>query len=281
MKRSIILVICTVCTLGFNQAHTQIRRSLPEAITPRPDNPVLASTPQQPTRLPTISIYETPYSFTKSYPDWRRLWINTATLCGAYLGSFAVLCALPEDATSWNRKAIISVPPLKRWWRNNFELGPEWDHDNPIFNYVLHPYSGAAYFMAARSAGFNFYQSLLYCACISTICWEFGVEAFMERPSLQDLIITPVVGSAIGECFYLLKRRIVDNGYTLWGSSVIGNIIVWLIDPVNEFTGLFLGNPARRLSRQRASAADSGISFNSAPWISAGGTYGFKISCRF
>lgn len=187
------------------------------------------------------SIYCHPYSMTFNSPDWKRMWTNTSVLIGAYVGTLLVLECLPEDATSWNRAEIQDVPLFKRWYNHVIKEGPEWDHDNPIFNYVLHPYAGAAYFMAARSCGFNFWRSFLYSACISTIGWEFGIEAFMERPSIQDIFITPIVGSVIGECFYKAKRRIVENDYELLGSKILGNVVVFLIDPVNEVVDIFRG----------------------------------------
>lgn len=196
------------------------------------------------------NLYEQDYSTNGKCYDWKRLWINTATLCGAFVGTLFVLECLPEDATSWNRAELQDVPLFKRWRNHVIKKGPEWDHDKFYFNYILHPYAGAAYFMAARSCGFNFWQSLLYCSLISNVGWEFGIEAFMERPSIQDLFITPLVGSVIGECFYKLKRKIVANGYTLAGSSVLGNIVVFLIDPVNEVIGLFNGNPARQTAKK-------------------------------
>jgi hypothetical protein len=197
------------------------------------------------------TIYAKPYSFTGRQYDWKRLWINTSVLTGAFVGTLLVLECLPEDATSWNRAEIQTVPLFKRWHQNVCEKGPEWDHDKFYFNYILHPYAGAAYYMGARSCGFNVWQSLLYCSCISTIGWEFGIEAFMERPSIQDLFITPIVGSTIGECFYRLKRKIVDNNYRLAGSPVLGNTVAFVIDPINEVIGLFDGNPARRLAKSR------------------------------
>ena len=196
------------------------------------------------------SIYAHPYSIKLREPDWHRMWVNTAVLSGAFVGTLFVLECLPEDATSWNREEIHSVPMFKRWFRNIFKKGPEWDHDRFYFNFILHPYAGAVYFMSARSCGFNTWQSLLYCTCVSTIGWEFGVEAFMERPSYQDLFITPLLGSAIGEGFYCIKRKIAANGYRLCGSKVLGNVVAFLVDPVNEVVGLFAGNPARRLNRE-------------------------------
>ncbi len=202
------------------------------------------------------SIYSKPYSLTLNIPKWKRLWVNTAVLTGTFVSTLFVLECLPEDATSWNRATLQKDPPLKRWYNNVFKRGPEWDHDKFIFNYVLHPYAGAVYFMSARTCGFNYWRSLLYCACISTIGWEYGIEACMERPSIQDLFITPIIGSFIGEGFYHVKRHIVSHDYSLLGSKIIGNTVVFLIDPVNEVIDLFRGSPERRMHLGRKTVAD-------------------------
>ena len=199
-----------------------------EDFTP-PEPPALNGNPMGLDTLFTITgrpqtIYARPASWTYSDPWWHGMWINTAVYAGAFVGTLFVLECLPEDATAWNRAELRQDPFWKRWYQNIFKKGPEWDHDKFIFNYVLHPYAGAAYFMAARTCGFNFWQSFLYSACISTIGWEFGIEACMERPSYQDLFITPVVGSLMGEGFYRLKRMIVDRDYYVLGSKVIGHI---------------------------------------------------------
>jgi len=216
------------------------------------------------TKGTTPSIYALPYSLTGSSHNWRNLWINTGVLAGAFVGTLAVLECLPEDATSWNRAELQSVPLGQRWRKHVLIEGPEWDHDKFIFNYVLHPYAGAVYYMTARSCGFNAWQSLLYGTIISNVGWEFGIEAFMERPSIQDLIITPVVGSFIGECFYKVKRGLVANNYCLGGSRLLGNIVAFLVDPVNEVVGLFTGNPAR----DEAAAQASGIHVSMMPVLS-------------
>lgn len=225
-----------------------------------------------------ISIYDLPYSMTRSSHDWRRLWINTGVLTGAFVGTLLVLECLPEDATTWNRAALQKIPLFTRWRQHVIEQGPEWDHDKFIFNYVLHPYAGAVYFMSARSVGFNFWQSLLYSTIISDVGWEYGIEAFMERPSYQDLFITPLVGSAIGEGFYRLKRHLVDNDYRLFGSPVVGNIVAFLIDPVNEVVGLFDHNPARRVARARKAQKEGGMSF--VPMLTPGYA-GFSLVATF
>lgn len=206
----------------------------------------------KPYKYKPLSPYGLPYSVTGNSYDWRRLWINTATLSGAFVGTLLVLECLPEDATSWNRAELQDVPLFKRWHNHVIKKGPEWDHDKFYFNYVLHPYAGATYFMAARSCGFNFWRSALYGSIVSTIGWEFGIEAFMERPSIQDIFVTPIVGSCIGEGFYHVKRWLVDNDYRLLGSPFLGGLLAFLVDPLNEFTGLWLGNPARRIAHEKA-----------------------------
>ncbi|MDE6469014.1 MAG: DUF3943 domain-containing protein [Muribaculaceae bacterium] len=246
--------------------------AIPDSVTPNLSAPVLPMS-----KPGVVSIYDLPYSLTRKSYDRKRLWINTAVLTGAFVGTLVVLECLPEDATSWNRAELQKDPWYRRWFENVFKKGPEWDHDNPIFNYVLHPYAGAAYFMAARSCGYNFYQSLLYCAAISTIGWEFGIEACMERPSIQDIFITPLVGSVIGELFYKLKRHIVANDYRLFGSPVIGNVVAFLIDPVNEVVGLFGGNRERKLHLGSKTPA---IESSFTPAV-INGACGFSFTCTF
>lgn len=221
------------------------------------------------------SPYELSYSMTGNSYDWHRLWMNTATLSSAFVGTLLVLECLPEDATSWNRAELQDVPLFKRWHNHVIRKGPEWDHDKFYFNYILHPYAGATYFMAARSCGFNFWRSALYGSIVSTVGWEFGIEAFMERPSIQDIFVTPVVGSCIGEGFYHVKRWLVDNDYRLFGSPVLGGILAFLVDPVNEFTGLWLGDPARRIAHEQAKKFDS-VGFSLTPTI-MNGYKGFSL----
>ena len=177
-------------------------------------------------------------------PNWKRLWINTGTLFAGGFTAVVIMEALPDGSTNWSRAERREVPLFKRWW-NHVKSGPHWDGDSWMFNFVLHPYGGAAYFMTARSCGFNFWYSALYSACISTFFWEYGIEAFNEIPSIQDLFITPVIGSLLGEGFYFVKRYIVDHDYRLLGSKVVGNVVAFLVDPVNELVGYFGGNSAR------------------------------------
>ena len=217
------------------------------------------------------TIYDYPYSRTFSIPDWKRLWVNTAVMVGG---------GITTDATAWNKSENAKTSMWKRWVRN-VKDGPHWDGDNPIFNFVLHPYAGAAYYMGARSAGFNCWGSFVYSFCISNLFWEYGFEAFNEIPSVQDIIITPVVGSLMGEGFYLIKRHIVSNGYRLWGSKPLGYAVAFLVDPLNEVVGYFRGDQRRACLKAKAR---SGEGFQSSAWMapsSRGIQGGISITYNF
>lgn len=287
----LLLLVCTLNAGAQNESDTlDIRPDMPyikiEMDTLYPTSPITAQTINIDTAFSyrvykenfkfspnKVNIYDAPYSMTANYPNYKRLALNTGVLYGAGFVTLGILQLLPEDATSWNKKEIMEVPPFRRWI-NNVKKGPVWDKDNAIFNYILHPYGGAAYYMGARSQGFNMFYSFLYSAGISTLFWEYGIEAFMEIPSLQDLIITPTAGTLIGEGFYILKRHIVSNDYKLFGSGFLGNVTAYLIDPVNEVIGIFAGNPNRKKS-------SSNVSLACTPWFNktkVGRTYGFTVS---
>ncbi len=228
-------------------------------------------------------IYDMPYSITANYPHYKELWQNTAVLFGAGFVTLGVLELLPENATAWNKAEIHKRPVFDRWW-HNVKSGPVWDKDNPMFNYVLHPYGGAAYYMSARSQGFNMFYSFLYGLGVSTFFWEYGIEAFMEIPSIQDLFVTPIGGILIGETFYRVKRYIVEHDYCLLGSKFLGTFVAFLVDPVNEVVNLVRGNPAHGYSKRHQPRLGSDIVCY--PWLRPapgcdGHAMGFTMSLTF
>jgi hypothetical protein len=87
--------------------------------------------------------------------------------------------------------------------------------------------------MTARSSGFNIFESFLYSAFMSTCFWEYGIEAFAEVPSKQDLIVTPVLGSVVGEGFFYAKKSIFRHDRKVLNSRILGYTCLTLIDPFN------------------------------------------------
>ncbi|MDR2869288.1 MAG: DUF3943 domain-containing protein, partial [Deferribacteraceae bacterium] len=179
------------------------------------------------------NVYARPYSFWDNEVDSSQLTRNTLVLFGAGIGAMGILYLMPSSFTNWEDS---DESPGEKWW-NNVKDGPVWDKDDFFLNYVTHPYSGAIYYMAARSTGVSAPYSFLYAALLSTVWWEYGIEAFAEVPSKQDLIVTPVAGAILGEGFYALKRYIVANDYELLYSSILGHIVAMMIDPITEIFG--------------------------------------------
>ena len=91
--------------------------------------------------------------------DPKRLVYNTGLLIGAAVISFGVLWVLPESFTNWNKEEMLEYGLIQRW-KDNVRAGPVWDDDDFFLNWIMHPYSGAVYFMSARGSGFNKWE---YC----------------------------------------------------------------------------------------------------------------------
>ena len=64
-------------------------------------------------------------------------------------------------------------------------------------NFLFHPTSGTLYYLTARSNHLGPFESLAVAFSASFI-WEFFGE-FQEKPSVNDIIVTPVAGMAWGE----------------------------------------------------------------------------------
>ncbi|MBP7274701.1 MAG: DUF3943 domain-containing protein [Kiritimatiellae bacterium] len=143
-----------------------------------------------------------------------------------------VLYFMPASITGWDQDYGVSDLP-SRWW-DNVTSGPRWDDDDVFFNYVTHPYCGGVYYVMARKSGYGPRDSFVYSALMSTFFWEYGIEAFAEVPSIQDLITTPVGGWLYGEWAYHREKAIIANGNRLFGSRVLGYVARFLIDPVDR-----------------------------------------------
>lgn len=170
--------------------------------------------------------------------DYRKLGYNTALFAGTTVVIYGVLLLLPESVTKWDKEEMRKNGITAKW-KENVKAGPVVDSDNFFFNYVTHPYAGAVYYMTARSCGFNIFESFTYSAIMSTFFWEYGVEAFAEIPSVQDLIITPIVGSAMGEGFFYAKKSILKNDSRVLNSRFLGKTSLFFMDPFNTIMDSF------------------------------------------
>jgi hypothetical protein len=131
-------------------------------------------------------------------------------------------------------------------WRYNLKEEWEWDHDRFGVNFIGHPYSGTLSFNAARSQGYNFFQSVPF-AIAGSLMWEYFGEN--TRPSYNDIINTPINGAFLGEVLYRLSSNILDDR-TRGANRVFREIAAGLIDPMRGFNRLLQGKTFRHTNKE-------------------------------
>ncbi|ATH08613.1 hypothetical protein BIY24_11855 [Halobacteriovorax marinus] len=172
----------------------------------------------------------------------RKLAEQTRNFTALGAAAIGLLWVMPESVSKWDKDEITSTG-LGNKWKENVQEGPVVDKDDWMINYIGHPISGAAYYTVARHAGFNKMESFGYSVMMSTFFWEYGFEAFAETPSIQDLLITPIIGSLMGEAMFSMEQKIKDNGGKLFGSEKVGGFAMALMNPagamLNGINGFF------------------------------------------
>ena len=111
------------------------------------------------------------------------------------------------------------------------------DHDSFSVNQFSHPYQGTIHHGLARSAGLNFWESLLY-ANAGSFLWEVAGEA--TQPSINDQIATGTGGSFFGEALFRMSSLLLEGGGSepgLWRELGAA-----LISPATGFNRLAFGN---------------------------------------
>jgi hypothetical protein len=162
--------------------------------------------------------------------DWKGLGRDAVYFVG-YQAVFAgVLYLLPESVTKWTDEQKRTT--VNKWAEN--VQSAAWDKDPLLVNYIGHPYFGATYYIRARERGFGEFGSFLYSGFLSAL-YEYGIEAFFEPPSYQDLIVTPVGGLLIGKFIFEPIRASIKSKTELAWSD---HLILILTDPLGAANGL-------------------------------------------
>lgn len=128
-----------------------------------------------------------------STPDWAGIWRDTSILAGSQIVAAGVIYLMPESVSGWSDEQKNNS--FNKYAKNVAD--PVFDNDRLYINYLLHPYWGATYYIRGRERGLDKTSSFVFSALISAM-YEFGIECFFEKPSIQDLIVTPVFGSLLG-----------------------------------------------------------------------------------
>jgi len=135
--------------------------------------------------------------------DRQGLVRDTTYFVGYQFAAIAILYSMPEDVTHWSDEQKDNYN-LSIWWNN--VQNPRWDSDDYAINYLAHPYWGAAYYVRARERGYSDHAGFWYSMLLSSL-YEFGAEALFEKPSIQDLIVTPVAGTLVGRFFVRVRQN--------------------------------------------------------------------------
>ena len=167
----------------------------------------------------------------KSGRDWVGLGRDTAFLIGYQVAMAGIIYVLPESISGWSDRE--KDRGVDNWVRNVGK--PEFDKDGWAINYIAHPYFGAAYYIRARERGFDELSSFAYSALASAL-YEFGVESFFEKPSIQDLIATPIGGALLGFfVFEPIRDRIKAKPVLAW----YDHLGLFMTDPFGGLNGVF------------------------------------------
>lgn len=158
-------------------------------------------------KSPLLQTDFVPLSF--DAPAAKKLWRGSCWVYGYNTIAVSLLIALPQKTTLWNLQDVKSVKPQ---YKRTFTTPPVLDGDHWYINYVGHPYQGSCYYNALRSQGAKWWQAGLFCAGHSLL-WEYVVEGGMEQPSVQDMLVTPIGGSLLGELIHFSTMRMSRNGF--------------------------------------------------------------------
>lgn len=171
----------------------------------------------------------------ESKPNFDYVLLSSGVVLAGSVGGALVLYMLPENVTNWQKNEIVN---LGSNWARKVSRSPVADRDDWVLNWITHPYWGAVYYMQPRKAGFGWFESTLFSFAASAIFWEYGIEAFAETPSWQDLVVTPAFGSLLGEAFYQASKTIESNNRELFGSRSVGEFALIVLDPVGALIEL-------------------------------------------
>ncbi len=133
-------------------------------------------------------------------------------------GGFALYLAHPSDTAAPDGR----YGPLDKLFRGAVSF----DANEGFTNFVGHPLAGTAYYLVARGNRLAAWQASLYAAASATT-WEL-VE-FHEKASINDLVVTPVAGIALGEAAAQLSAFLDRRS-----ASGADRALAWVFQPAGK-----------------------------------------------
>lgn len=119
--------------------------------------------------------------------------------------------------------------------------GELWRKDSNQFNtnYIAHPMAGALYYTAARSNHLTWLESFAF-STLGSFAWEYFAE-MREVVSLNDAIVTPAAGFAIGETTMQL-----GDFFSRSSATIPNRVVAALFAPLRAINDLADGGRPRR-----------------------------------
>ncbi len=197
---------------------------LPGSHGSRPNGPTYSSnsgfepSEEPPQQEEALAGSEADWLTSPPHPDRHNLWVPTVqwTVC------LALTIPLFMIDPAFVNTGTVSADNFADAWSKP----PVWDTDGIIANYVLHPVMGAEAYLMVRNRNYGPITSFLFATGVS-VGWEYLFEAWVERPSGQDLLVTSPVGSLFGEFRFQLRRRVAR-----WSPSTGRDALLILVDPI-------------------------------------------------
>jgi hypothetical protein len=159
------------------------------------------------------------FVYERPAPTYRlRLAIEQVAILGVTLVGYSIQDPAPP---------IPGVPATTVWDKVRFAPGSWYLDSDPLsLNFARHPFVGTLYYMVARGNRVSVTEAFLWTIGSSTV-WEL-IE-YKEPASINDAIVTPVAGAAIGEAFTQLS-----GWFDRAGGNGLYEAFAWIFNPVKK-----------------------------------------------
>lgn len=182
-----------------------------------------------------------------SSPETEGIWFkNAETFPKRFLYSQTILWPssiaghiglyIAKDDFDWSRAVRKSV------YLTTFTTLPDFDQDHWSWNYEVHPYMGSISYLTYRNRKASVWESAIG-AGLNSIIYEYIIAGGTQPPSLNDMIVTPIAGSLLGEGLYQFKKLLLKDRHL----NTLEKILITICDPVEVF---YFGFDYSKLTRQ-------------------------------
>lgn len=131
---------------------------------------------------------------------------------------------IAKDDFDWSKAVRLKV------YKITFTTWPDFDNDHWSWNYEAHPYMGSLSYLAYRNRDAGRLEAFLGSG-LNSMIYEYIIAGGTQPPSLNDMIVTPLAGSLLGEGLYQLKKIMLRDRYL----NTFEKILITIIDPAEVF----------------------------------------------